>query len=81
MISVLCTSSDDPLYLYKVSWKYLKGFLSYCADTKSWQTDRRTDKVITIGSADFVWRGPNNKSNTFAVSLFCVSADEVLSIL
>ena len=35
MVSYLCTSSDNPLYSYKVSCKYLKGFVGYCADTKS----------------------------------------------
>ena len=29
MILNLCTSSDDVLYLYQVSRKYLKGFQSY----------------------------------------------------
>ena len=34
-ILVLCTSSDDALYLYKVSRKYLERYQSYGADTKS----------------------------------------------
>ena len=25
----LCTSSDDALYLYQISWKYLQGFQSF----------------------------------------------------
>ena len=29
MVFVLCLLSDDALYLYKVSWKYLIGFQSY----------------------------------------------------
>ena len=29
MVLVLCTSSDDALYLYQVSKKYLKEFQSY----------------------------------------------------
>ena len=29
MILILCTSSDNALYLYQVSRKYLKGFQSY----------------------------------------------------
>ena len=29
MVLVLCTLSDDALYLYQVSWKYLKGFKSF----------------------------------------------------
>ena len=29
MVLNLCTSSDDALYLYQVSRKYLKGFWSY----------------------------------------------------
>ena len=29
MVLYLCTSSDDALYLYQVSRKYLKGFQSY----------------------------------------------------
>ena len=31
----LCTSSDDALYLYQVSRKYLKRFQSYSANTIS----------------------------------------------
>ena len=29
MVLVLCILSDLALYLYKVSWKYLKGFQRY----------------------------------------------------
>ena len=29
MVLNICTSSDDALYLYQVSRKYLKGFQSY----------------------------------------------------
>ena len=32
MVFNLCTSSDDTLYLYQVSRKYLKGFRSYQED-------------------------------------------------
>ena len=32
MVLDLCTSSEDALYLYQVSRKYLKGFKSYCED-------------------------------------------------
>ena len=32
---VLCTSSDNALYLYQVLLKYLKGFQMYCEDTIS----------------------------------------------
>ena len=35
MVLVICTSSDDVLYLSQVSQKYLKGFLSYLLDTIS----------------------------------------------
>ena len=35
MFLVLCTSSDDALYLYQILNKYLKGFGRYCADTIS----------------------------------------------
>ena len=31
-VTFLCPSSDDALYLYQVSRKYLKGFQSYGAD-------------------------------------------------
>ena len=31
-VLALCTLSHVALHLYKVSWKYLKGFLSYRAD-------------------------------------------------
>ena len=36
MVLVLCKLSNHALYLYKVSWKYLKGFQSYWADTISY---------------------------------------------
>ena len=56
---VLCTLSDDVLYLYKVSRKYLKPFPSYGPDTKKltdgqtdrW-TDRRTDELRTTRPKD-----------------------------
>ena len=32
MVLVLCTSPDDGLYLYKVSWKYSRWYESYKAD-------------------------------------------------
>ena len=35
----LCMSSHVALHLCKVSWKYLKQFLSYRADRILWQTD------------------------------------------
>ena len=59
MVLVLGISSDE------VSWKYLKGFLSFCLDTKSWQTDRQMDRQMDgqgdyyRASANFVWRGPH----------------------
>ena len=34
-VLVLCTSSDDGLYLYQVSRKYLEQYESYGVDTKS----------------------------------------------
>ena len=49
----LCTSSDHGLYLYQVSWNYLKRYQSYGPDTNvqpltdgrtDGQTDRRTDR-------------------------------------
>ena len=40
----LCTSSHFALHMCKVSWKYLKRFFSYRADTILWQTDGRTDR-------------------------------------
>ena len=33
MVLVVCTSSDDGLYLYKVSRKYSRRYGSYRADT------------------------------------------------
>ena len=39
MVLVLCPLSHVALHLYKVSWKYLKGFWNYRADTILWQTD------------------------------------------
>ena len=36
MVLVLCKLSNHALYLYEVSWKYLKGFQSYSADTISY---------------------------------------------
>ena len=38
-VLALCTSFH--VAFYKVSWKYLKPFWSYRADTILWQTDRR----------------------------------------
>ena len=35
MVLVLCASSDNALYLYQVSRKYLKSFLSYGLNTIS----------------------------------------------
>ena len=32
MVLILCTSSDNALYLYQELCKYLKGLRSYCAD-------------------------------------------------
>ena len=43
-VLALCTSSHVALHLCKVSWKYLKRFWSYRADTILWQTDRQTDR-------------------------------------
>ena len=43
-VLALCTSSHVALHLCKVSWKYLKRFLNYRADTILWQTDGRTDR-------------------------------------
>ena len=34
-VLVLCTSSDDGLYLYQVSCKHLERYQRYRADTKS----------------------------------------------
>ena len=34
MVLVLCISSDDALYLYKVSLNYLKGFLRVIQRTR-----------------------------------------------
>ena len=34
MVLVVCTWSDDALYFYEVSWKYLERFSSYRADLK-----------------------------------------------
>ena len=42
-VLALCTSSHVALHLCKVSWKYLKRFLGYRADTILWQTGGRTD--------------------------------------
>ena len=35
MVLVLCTSSDNALYLYQDLCKYLKGLKGFCADTIS----------------------------------------------
>ena len=35
IVLVPCTSPDSTLYFYQVTWKYLKRFGSYCADTIS----------------------------------------------
>ena len=56
MVLALCMSSHVALHLCKVSWKYLKQFLSYRADTILWQTDGRTDRRTDR------WQGKNNMS-------------------
>ena len=43
-VLVLCKTFHVALHLCKVSWKYLKWFLSYRADTILWQTDGWTDR-------------------------------------
>ena len=43
MVLALCTLSHVALHLCKISWKYLKHFLTYRVDTILWQTDGRTD--------------------------------------
>ena len=43
-VLALCMSSHVALHLCKVSWKYLKWFLSDRADTILWQTDGQTDR-------------------------------------
>ena len=50
MVLALCTSSHVALHLCKVSWKYLKQFLSPRADTILWQTDTdgQTTRAKTI---------------------------------
>ena len=35
MVLVLCILFDDALYLYEISWKYLKRFFSYCRNATS----------------------------------------------
>ena len=56
MVSVLCTSSDDPLFFLqsfmKISqsvFELLHGHEIITDGQKDRQTDRWTDKVITIG--------------------------------
>ena len=41
---MLCTLSDNDLYFYGVSWKYLERFSSHRANMIAWQTDRQTDR-------------------------------------
>ena len=45
-VLALCTSSHVALYFCKVSWKYLKQFLSYRAETILW--DGQTTRAKTI---------------------------------
>ena len=65
MVSVLCTSSDDHLYLYKVSENISKGFL-VIERTRNYdgqmdrQTDRQTDGE-TDGQGDY-YRNPPTSS-------------------
>ena len=45
-VSVLvpCTPSNNGLHLYQVSFKYLRRYENYGADTKSSRTERWTDR-------------------------------------
>ena len=65
MVLVLCTSSDNVLYLYQVVSKFLKGFKSYCAET------------VTI--VKFA-KGHNSVKNVGGVMVLvlCMSSDDAL---
>ena len=47
-VLALCTLSQVALPLYKVSWKYLKRFWSYRADTILWQTDDQGKNKMSL---------------------------------
>ena len=50
MVLNLCTSSDDGLYLYQVSRKYLKGFQSYIDDAVCiLKFSKEHDSVNSVG--------------------------------
>ena len=65
MIVLLRISSDNASYLYQVSWKYLKGFRSYCANTIS---------IVKFA------KGHNSVKNVGGVMVFvfCMSFDDAL---
>ena len=65
MVLVLCMSCNDALYLYRGSWKYLKGFQSYWADT--------------ISMVKFS-KGHNSVKNVGGVKvlILCASSDDAL---
>ena len=47
---ILCISSDDALYLYQVSRKYLKGFQSYLEDAVCiLKFSKRRNSVNSVG--------------------------------
>ena len=58
MVLILCTLSDNGLYLYKVSWKYSWQYGSYRADTifiakisKGYNSVNNVDGVTILFSA------------------------------
>ena len=65
MVLVLCMSFDDAWYLYQVSWKYLKGFQSLCADMISEvQFSKEHNSIKNVGGV--------------MVLLLCISSDNAL---
>ena len=66
MVLVLCISSDDALYLYKDSRKYLKGFLRAIQRTRFliFKFSKENNSVKNVGGV--------------MVHFFCLLSDDVL---
>ena len=65
MCLVLCTLSNNALYLYQVMQQYLKGFGCYCAET------------ISIGKFAKGHNSTKNKGRVMVLFL-CMSYDDAL---
>ena len=81
-VHVVCTSSHDALYWCEVSWKYLKRYQSYGADTKLWRADGRTD-TQNLGGLNIIprhclWRGIKMSSISVTIGVLTYFLTETL---